>query len=291
LGAEHRGGSRSPPAPAPGLAALQAAIYELITAPQGVASRLLEREREGDAWNLEAMVRPGARMSAVERLDVYANMYFYRILDVLRDEFARTLAVVGDPAFHNLITDYLLDCRPAHPSLREVGARLPGYVAQHPLALSRPWLAELAHLERAHLELFDGPDAKVLTLERIRQLAPESLPELTLCAIPCHAIQHNLFRTSTAWTALEVSPSAAAAPASQPETLVIWRQELAVHHRLADADEAPLLPLLQPPGSAFALVCERLVTGVDASQATERAFALVGRWIIDGLVIDPTAGP
>ena len=73
-----------------------------------------------------------AKLSAVDRLDVYANMYFFRMLDVLRDDYAKVVAVVGDDAFHNLVTDYLVACRPAHPSLREVGARLPGFLARHP---------------------------------------------------------------------------------------------------------------------------------------------------------------
>ena len=141
MAADRRVSARVPHSPlpsSPSLAAVQAIFYDLVTAPEGVASRLLEREREGDALHLEALVRPSTKMSPAERVDVYANMYFYRILDVLRDELPRTLAAVGDGAFHNLVTDYLLDCRPAHPSLREVGARLPEYMARHSLGRSRP---------------------------------------------------------------------------------------------------------------------------------------------------------
>jgi len=81
------------------LVALQAALYDLITAPEGVARRL--GELDGSPADLEALVKPSPAMTAVERLDVYANMYFYRILDVLRVEYARVVAAVGDAEFHN----------------------------------------------------------------------------------------------------------------------------------------------------------------------------------------------
>ena len=95
-----------------GLAAVQEAVYDLITAPEGVEKRL--GEMGCPPRDLESLVKPSVTMSSVERLDVYANMYFYRILDVLRDEYSKVRAVLGDDMFHNLITGYLVECRPAH---------------------------------------------------------------------------------------------------------------------------------------------------------------------------------
>ena len=98
------------------LAALEADLYDLITAPEGVGKRLAELGRP--PADLERTVRPNARLSAVERLDLYANMYFHRLHDVLRDEHPRVHAIAGDVAFHDFVTDYLLAHRPSHPSLR-----------------------------------------------------------------------------------------------------------------------------------------------------------------------------
>ena len=126
------------------------------------------------------MVVGDARLSAVDRLDVYASMYFVRIHDVLREELARTAAAVGDEAFHDLVTDYLQACPPSHPSLREAGARLPAFLATHALAVDRPWLAELARLERARLEVFDGPDAEPVSIASLREVPPERFGALRL---------------------------------------------------------------------------------------------------------------
>jgi hypothetical protein len=276
-GADHRSARMAPPA----LAELQAQLYDLITAPEGVERRLGELGR--DARGLASVVRPTARLSAVERVDVYANMYFYRILEVLRDEQAKLLACLGDDGFHNLVTDYLLACRPAHPSLREVGDRLPEYLADHPLARERAWLAELARLERTRLVLHDGPDAEALTLQEIRALGPEGLPARRLRAVPCHARLEDRFTISALWTALEAGESPASPPGESPETLLVWRQGLTVHHRLVDDDEAPLLAALRE-GARFDVLCERLLEVIPAEQAAPRAFALLARWIGDGLI-------
>jgi hypothetical protein len=264
------------------LAEVQAQLYDLITAPEGAGQRLAELGRA--PRDLEAIVRASGRLSAVERVDVYANMYFFRILEVLGDELAKIVRLIGADAFHNLITDYLLAHRPAHASLREVGARLPVYLATHPLTGDRPWLSELARLERLRLELFDGPDAEALTLEMVRALPPASLPDLALRAVPCVATLATEFAIAPLWRALETGGGAVEPPPKVAGTILIWRQGLTVFHRPLDPDELVCLPLLQA-GTTFAAVCERaLAETTDSQAAARRAFELLARWIDDGVL-------
>jgi hypothetical protein len=273
------------------LAEVQAHLYDLITAPEGAAKRLAELNRAGR--DLENIVRSSGRLSAVERVDVYANMYFFRILEVLGDEFAKIVTLIGAEAFHNLITDYLLAHRPAHPSLREVGARLPAYLATHPLTEGRPWLSELARLERLRFELFDGPDATALTLDAVRTMAPESLPELELRTVPCLATLPTEFAIAPLWRRLETPAGSEDRPANRGEseppprsaaTILVWRKDLTVFHRALDGDEIVCLPLLQE-GTTFGAVCERaLADAADSQAAARRAFELLARWIDDGVL-------
>src|SRR5450755_3058166 len=141
------------------LADLEARFYGLVTARDSVAVTVGEAGPEA-LRAVEQMVAGDARLPAIARLEIYADMYFVRIHDVLADEYAKTAAALGAAAFHGLVTDYLDACRPEHPSMREVGTRLPAFLAAHPTGTRRPWLAELARLERARLEMVDSADAE-----------------------------------------------------------------------------------------------------------------------------------
>jgi hypothetical protein len=243
-----------------GLRALQTRFYDLVTAAQGVGPTLAERgEGLGD------LVRGDERLDAVTRLDIYANMYFFRILDVLRDAYPRVLEVVGDAAFHNLATAYLLECRPAHPSIAEVGARLPAFLAGHPLAGEHPGLVHLAAVERAHAEVFDGPDAETLTLAEVQGLPPERLTALSLRLIPCHRL------------------------AGGEETTLVWRQDVEVYERSVDSEEAALLSLAGA-GTSLALLCDS-VSAPSHEEAAQKIFQHLARWLADGLVRAPGPPP
>jgi len=162
---------------APHLAEIQTLLWTLITAPEGAEkglARLTAPQR-----SLAAYVRGSTRLSAVERLEVYADMYFYRLRDCLKEDFGALSAVAGDDNFHNLITDYLLAHPPVHFSLRYAGQHLPDFVVGHPLSRQWPYLGNLATLEWAILEAFGAPDAVPLTVETVRSIPPASWPEIT----------------------------------------------------------------------------------------------------------------
>src|SRR5262249_44397001 len=156
-------------------------------------------------------------------------------------------------------------------------------LARHPSTADRPWLSELARLERAHLELFDGPDARALTIEEVRATPAAELAGIVLRAIPCHAVMRTRFSVSPLW-----NPGAAQPPAERPETLVVGRQALTVFHRRVPADEAALLPLLAA-GATFEAVCGRLAELAPEDTVVARAFELLGQWVGDGLIMAPSA--
>ena len=263
------------------LADTQARFHALVTAREDVAA-IAARDAAARAA-VDAMVVGDDRLSAVERLDVYATMYFVRIHDVLRDEYARTAAVLGGEAFHALVTDYLQACPPAHPSLREAGARLPAFVAGHALAADRPWLAELARLERARLEVFDGPDAAPLSIAALRDVAPERFGALRLRLIPAHRLLSGRFTISETWRA---DDPAAVLPRAEPEALIVWRRDVDVFHRPADADEARWLPrMADGEGVSFESLCATLGETLPDEVAAARAFELCARWAGEGLLV------
>src|SRR4051812_42087835 len=106
----------------PALRDTEELLWKLITAPEGVADGLRRIDMKSD--ELGRVIAGDARLDAVQRLDIYANMYFWRLSDILRGDYSALVAAVGDDRFHNLVTDYLLDSPSTHPSVRNVGVKL-----------------------------------------------------------------------------------------------------------------------------------------------------------------------
>jgi len=274
---------------APSLRDVQELLYDLMTAPSGVAPALAARGLGRAA--LDGLIAGDERLGAVARLDIYANMYFFRILDVLREEFPRVSAALGADAFHDLITDYLLAERPAHPSLREVGGRLPGFLRAPPPGQVRrgpPWLAELAALERTHRELFDARDAEPLALAALQGLTAEAFSTLPVRLIPAQRVLVHAFALSRVW-------QGGGEPEECPETLLVWRRGTTVHHRAVvnDAESAMLRRALEP--ATLADLCQvfgELFSEAPAAEAPPRddgalareAFQILARWVDDGLL-------
>jgi hypothetical protein len=262
------------------LADVQAWLHELVTTRESVATTIAARGPEARRA-LDEIVDGDTRLPATARLEIYADMYFVRLRDVLRDEYPKCVALLGAAAFHELVVDYLLARPPSHPSLRELGARLPTFLAEHPIDAARPWAADLARLERARLELCDGADAETLTIESLRARPPEQFAPLRLDLIPCCVLLAPRFDVTALWRA---GDPAAIVPVAATAALLVWRRELEVLHRAADGEEAVWLRRLAAGDVSFELLCAGLVQGRSDEAAAARAFELVGRWASDRLL-------
>ena len=260
----------------------QRLFWELIAAPEGVAAgwaALGDAERE----LAHALVCERAGMSATERLDVYANMYFFRILDVLKEDFPALLALLGADAFHNLITDYLLAHPSRHWSLRWVGERLPEFLSRHELGRDAPHLADVATLEWALHDAFDAADAHPLTAQDLASVAPEAWPALQLALDP----SVRLLRFETAAPRIWQEAKAGNALGDigcGPVYARVWRREMRVFHKTIPAFEHGALAAVAA-GLPFAEICGRLAG--DATEPTDIAGELVGlirTWLGDGLL-------
>jgi hypothetical protein len=166
------------------LAELQKLLYRLITAPAD-PEEVVAREHALQESGLEAVILGNRRLSAHDRLGIYANAYFYRLLDIFKEEFPCTYAVLGDITFHNLITGYLIEYPPSEPSVFYAGCQLPHYVKTVRVlpgisASQLPYLADLARLERACIEVFHGADAEALEQQSLSDISPESWPLLRI---------------------------------------------------------------------------------------------------------------
>ncbi|HEX8951228.1 MAG TPA: hypothetical protein VF945_05260, partial [Polyangia bacterium] len=171
------------------------------------------------------------------------------------------------------------------PSVRNVGARLPAFLATRPLAAERPWLVELARLERARVELFDGADAEPLTLDELRARPPEEFVTLPLPLVPAHVLLDVEHAVDDVWRAAE-NEQPIEPPAATPRTLLVWRQDVTVYHRPLEPLERDALVRARD-GARFGVVCDLCAEAMPIDEAGPAAFQLLARWVGDGIIARP----
>jgi hypothetical protein len=264
---------------------LESILYRLITAPSGVAEGLAA-ERRMPAGGLDALVRGDDRLSAEDRVDIYANMYFYRLLDVVKEDFPATLKVIGDDNFHNLATGYLLEYPPTEPSVLFCGRHLAKYLRDHPLKKDAPYLADLAMLERAMVEVFHGPDAPALESGQMRAIAPEKWPRLKLRTHPAVQVLKLKYRVAALLQAVEERREWKPAEAGIVE-VIVWRRNSRVFYReLERAEECAIAALCE--GVTFAKVCDLVAADRDTTRdPVEELNRILARWLDDGILTRP----
>ncbi len=266
-------------APRPSLASVQAALL----------SRLTGQELGLPAFEVASLIRGDARASAEDRLGVYCFMYGSRLVEALESQFPRLARLLGAEAFADLTAGYVADHPSRHPSLRELGRALPGWLgARRP---NERALAPLAALDWARADVYDLADEPAMTLDAPRAFSPERFGELPLKLIAAHRFVEVDRGTEALWDRL--APTAADAPGAVPTpleagpgaTLLVWRQEIAVYHRAVDPEERAALALVSA-GSRFGVICDALSAAHGDEAAAARAFAWLSTWIADGLLTE-----
>ena len=259
-------------------------LWRLITAPEGVGATLAAADARGDDARaaLAGTVRDHGALSAVQRLDVYANMYFFRLLDVMADDYPAVRAVVGATAFHNLITDYLLLHAPSHFSVRYAGQHLPEFAAGHRIAAECPYLPDLAALERSILDVFDAADAPTLEPADLAEVPPAQWPSLRFrlhpsvrlhrLDWPVHLVREQVDRGE--------NPSRITATDT---ALFVWRHDLQVRQCVVSAGEWQALDILRQGGD-FSSACTAAAGELGDGDTAAAVAQALADWLAAGML-------
>jgi hypothetical protein len=240
------------------LAAIQRRFYELVTAGEGT---------------IEAGLLGSSR-----RLDIYADAYVSRLHDVLADDYPKLRVALGEDRFREVAIAYVRARPPSSFTIRDAGLGLPSYLAT--LADVPSWASELAALERARVEVFDGPDSTSMSREDLAAVPMEDFPDLTLGLIPASLVVPVTWTVDELWSAIEDAMEWSA-PVSCSRAVLVWRRDLRVFHRTLDADEAALVPLLRSSAS----LAHMSATLAEVSESPEmRMVELLSRWLDAGIL-------
>jgi hypothetical protein len=244
----------------------------------------LHSDGDGSAAPLDLVrvVNGRGALGPAERLDIYAGMYGTRLLDVLREDFPRTLGIVGDDAFAALARRYLARFPSTNASVRHLGHRFAGFLATEPTVPE--FLADLARLEWARVEVFDAADASPLRLADLQSVSADRWPDLRFRLIPACVVMESAWPVHRIWA--DASALTTSLPAPEPTVVRVWRENWSVSHAAIGLAERRALRALQD-GGRFAEICAAVATDLGPEAAAHAASGILVRWLEDELLAWP----
>jgi hypothetical protein len=243
---------------------------------QDLFAALVTGEAPVDAAAREECLAGDADLSAGERARIYSDMYLFRLVDALREDYPLVARLLGDDGFFALCSGYVRAHPSRNPSLARLGAELPAFLREHPAL--RPDLADLAALEWARAEAFVAPDAASLDDTALQALGTDAAAaRLALVhSVRLLSLEHDV---AAVWADLE----AAREPGPtlrRPTSLLVWRKGFDVFHAEVSPEELAALSALRR-GATLGEACEAFAALPDPTRAAVEALAT---WSGEGLI-------
>jgi uncharacterized protein (UPF0276 family) len=287
------------------LAEAQALLWRAISFPTGAAD-MLAAAPEATRERVAAVFAETPSFPRVERLEVYANDYYWRLAGVLELHFPGVAWMLGHVQFHNLVTDYVLVSPPHTPDLRQYSRDFPSFLSQHQEGEQQAELIEVAWIELDRVQILDFADEQPLEPAALESIELERWPSLRFKASKTARVRATTRPFSPMFALCREGQSLELARRRnppQPGHTLIWRRDLTVYQRDLELAEArALLALLD--GKSFLELCAAAASGgeiddCDATDcdATDCAVAVgdaatpmqvaewLHRWLADGLIV------
>lgn len=164
-------------------------MQTLVMHPQGVEIGLQSESAKAllplKEASLEGVVLPSRDLSALERISIYANMYFPRLIEVMEDDFPTVRHIFGPDFFEKTAKDYLTRHPSTYPNLNALGKQFPQYLAAEAQDMPhREFVGAVAIVERAIQDVFDERRVDRISIEKLKAIPSESWNRMQLQLTP-----------------------------------------------------------------------------------------------------------
>jgi hypothetical protein len=224
-------------------------------------------------------VKDSAKEQRKVLFGVYRNAYVARLAEIVGEDYEQLHAYLGDQAFAKLVKAYIAANPSDQRSARWFGRHLPAFVRQSEAFTKHREVGEIADLEKALTDAFDGPDAEPLRIETLAAVAPDSWPNLVF--VPHPTAIRLTFTTNAAeiWSALK-SETAPPKPEHlpEPQAILVWRQDFMSRFRPLSTEEAMMWDEAVK-GVRFGVLCEMVATFAGEDEAELRAASYLKGWV------------
>jgi hypothetical protein len=258
-----------------------------LAATQGVLADVLRRavSLKEDPSDLSASERIAAgndRLSPVEQVDIYRQQFWLRHVDAVRDDFTsidHLMTAEGDEdGFDRLVRAFLSACPSSSYTLRDLGIGMPEFLARTAPWSSDAFVADLARVEWAFVEAFDGPDAPPFDPMTIAGVEEDAWPAARIVLHP--ALQRlSLDHPAHDYRIAARKDEKPTRPEPRRCHAVVYRGPELLHCLEIGADAAAMLEELAR-GTTLGEACERAAatSGVELTEFQGKLAAWFSEW-------------
>jgi hypothetical protein len=201
-----------------------------------------------------SFIAPNDRLTSFERLEIYNQQYWFRVMDALSQDFPGLRAILGAKRFRAMTEAYLTECPSRSFTLRNLGSRLPQWLGSHPewMQPDSRLVRDMTNLEWAHIVAFDAAELPPLKPEA---LASEGMLYLTLqpyvtlleLEYPVDDILLAARNGQRCYTTSSEDGGRAVIKNAKPETvfLAVHRADFSVHYKRVEREAYLLLSGIQ----------------------------------------------
>jgi hypothetical protein len=284
------------------LSLLQRWMQAVIMHPDGVTAGTESKDArqylDVSPAGLEAVVSRSRNLASDERLEIYHNAYFSRLLECLRNIYPMVAKTLGEEVFDALAIGYLHSYPSGSYTLDRLGDNFTRYLhesrpdlddAGEPTETWPDFLIDLARLEWNIGEVFDGPGVEgqaTLGAEQLLGMDANRWPDVRLTPAPCLRLLSFRFPVNDYFTALREAADDAELP-NIPEPAESWlalsRRDFVVRRHTLEKAQHELLAALAG-GQTIGAAIEQLASTahVDFDRLAEQLQEWFRTWTAAG---------
>ncbi len=276
----------------PSLLELQNWLRWVITDPRGTDVALKDPQPSQLGARYQAPQIGLEKWIGGDGLNVYAEGYFSRILDVLTEDFASTYREVGADTFRVIVAEYLKTHPSSFTNIHEAGRYFPEFVAEHVDFEGAGWLADLVSFEWKIVESFFAKfDHASDQSTNLANLAGKDLEKVKFIFAGSLRLVFSSYEIEKIWKSdgargadkdRATSENLKDNHGKKKAFLIFRNQTGAIEIETADLEEARLIAKLM---RGFCL-SEAVAAAAVTAEHSEKSFSSwFERWLKNGLVV------
>ena len=230
------------------------------------------------ARDLGTVVLPSKNLTSGERLEIYAHMYYARLIEVMEAEYPTVRQILGDRAFAIACRRFVAKNPSRSRTLNSLSQKFPDFLARTLPRSSRNGLAvDVARIERAMEDVFDAARAEPMTAAQFASIGADQWERVRLAVNPALRLLKLRYPANEYMTALR-GGKRPRIPRPRATCVIVFRRDYQVFRRDQEPEQFKLLAALAEGRPLAAAV--RASIGRRSGSA-DRLAAQLGAWFRD----------